>query len=76
MRSLILAVFASSLCASSAAWAGVTPRHHISGTSGRRSTPITKVGATRSYGAEIVLAGASYNDAYEHALQLAHQALG
>lgn len=36
-------------------------------------TPITKVGATRSYGAEIVLAGASYNDAYEHALQLAQE---
>jgi threonine dehydratase len=36
-------------------------------------TPITKVGATRSYGAEIVLAGASYNDAYEHALELAQE---
>lgn len=36
-------------------------------------TPITKVGATRSYGAEIVLAGASYNDAYEHALILAKE---
>tara|TARA_R110002072_G_scaffold8785_4_gene43803 strand:+ start:275 stop:1471 length:1197 start_codon:yes stop_codon:yes gene_type:complete len=36
-------------------------------------TPITKVGATRSYGAEIVLAGASYNDAYEHALVLAKE---
>lgn len=28
-----------------AAWAGVTPRHHISGTSGRPTTPITKVGS-------------------------------
>lgn len=29
-----------------AAWAGVTPRHHSSGTSGRTATPITKVGST------------------------------
>ena len=28
-----------------AAWAGVTPQHHESGTSGRKSTPITKVGS-------------------------------
>lgn len=28
-----------------AAWAGVTPRHHVSGTSGRTTTPITKVGS-------------------------------
>jgi len=28
-----------------AAWAGVTPRHHVSGTSGRPTTPITKVGS-------------------------------
>lgn len=28
-----------------AAWTGVTPQHHTSGTSGRRSTPITKVGS-------------------------------
>lgn len=28
-----------------AAWAGVTPRHFISGTSGRTKTPITKVGS-------------------------------
>jgi transposase len=28
-----------------AAWAGVTPQHHQSGTSGRKSTPITKVGS-------------------------------
>ena len=28
-----------------AAWAGVTPRHHKSGTSGRPTTPITKVGS-------------------------------
>lgn len=28
-----------------AAWAGITPQHHESGTSGRKSTPITKVGS-------------------------------
>ena len=28
-----------------AAWAGLTPRHHISGTSGRTRTPITKIGS-------------------------------
>jgi transposase len=28
-----------------AAWAGVTPRHFVSGTSGRSTTPITKVGS-------------------------------
>ena len=28
-----------------AAWAGVTPRHYVSGTSGRSTTPITKVGS-------------------------------
>ena len=28
-----------------AAWAGVTPGHHASGTSGRTSTPITKIGS-------------------------------
>jgi len=28
-----------------AAWAGITPQHHQSGTSGRKSTPITKVGS-------------------------------
>ena len=28
-----------------AAWAGITPKHHQSGTSGRSSTPITKVGS-------------------------------
>lgn len=28
-----------------AAWAGLTPRHHISGTSGKFRTPITKVGS-------------------------------
>ncbi len=28
-----------------AAWAGLTPQHHQSGTSGRSSTPITKVGS-------------------------------
>ena len=36
-------------------------------------TPITKVEATRRYGAEIVLWGASYGDAYEHALLLAKE---
>jgi len=29
-----------------AAWAGLTPRHFVSGTSGRSQTPITKVGST------------------------------
>lgn len=28
-----------------AAWAGVTPRHYVSGTSGRSATPITKIGS-------------------------------
>jgi len=28
-----------------AAWAGVTPRHFVSGTSGRSTTPITKIGS-------------------------------
>ena len=28
-----------------AAWTGVTPKHHQSGTSGKKSTPITKVGS-------------------------------
>ncbi|MEO0446100.1 MAG: transposase [Verrucomicrobiota bacterium] len=28
-----------------AAWAGLTPRHFVSGTSGRSTTPITKVGS-------------------------------
>jgi transposase len=30
-----------------AAWAGVTPQHHSSGTSGKTRTPITKIGSTR-----------------------------
>lgn len=30
-----------------AAWAGVTPKHHKSGTSGRTTTPITKVGSAQ-----------------------------
>jgi transposase len=30
-----------------AAWAGLTPRHFVSGTSGKRNTPITKVGSNR-----------------------------
>jgi len=29
-----------------AAWAGLTPRHFVSGTSGRSTTPITKIGST------------------------------
>jgi len=29
-----------------AAWAGVTPRHFVSGTSGRTGTPITKIGSS------------------------------
>lgn len=36
-------------------------------------TPLTKVSATRAYGAEVVLHGANYDEAYEHALQLARQ---
>lgn len=36
-------------------------------------TPIAKVGATRRYGAEIVLAGANYNDAFEVAQALADE---
>ena len=28
-----------------AAWAGLTPKHYVSGTSGRSTTPITKVGS-------------------------------
>lgn len=34
------------------------------------NAPLTKVEATRSYGAEVVLAGASYDDAYAHALEI------
>lgn len=30
-----------------AAWTGVTPRHFVSGTSGKTRTPITKIGSTR-----------------------------
>jgi transposase len=30
-----------------AAWAGLTPRHHTSGTSGKTRTPITKIGSVR-----------------------------
>lgn len=30
-----------------AAWAGLTPRHFVSGTSGKTRTPITKIGSTR-----------------------------
>jgi transposase len=29
-----------------AAWAGLTPRHHTSGTSGKTQTPITKIGSS------------------------------
>lgn len=35
-----------------------------------RGTPIAKVSATEGYGAEVVLHGDCYDDAYEHAMQL------
>lgn len=35
-----------------------------------RSTPIAKVSATQGYGAEVVLAGDNYDEAYRHALTL------
>ena len=34
-------------------------------------TPLTKVSSTRAYGAEVVLFGANYDDAYEKALEVA-----
>ena len=36
-------------------------------------TPLTKVSATRAYGAEVILHGPNYDEAYEHALQQAQQ---
>lgn len=35
-----------------------------------RSTPIAKISATEGYGAEVVLHGDCYDDAYEHAMEL------
>ena len=35
-----------------------------------RSTPIAKVQATEGYGAEVILHGDCYDEAYEHALQV------
>ena len=32
-------------------------------------TPLTKVSATRAYGAEVVLHGANYDEAYEKAIE-------
>src|SRR6266567_4729672 len=36
-------------------------------------TPLTKVSATRAYGAEVVLHGANYDEAYEKAVDLSQQ---
>src|SRR6266498_2406153 len=36
-------------------------------------TPLTKVSATRAYGAEVVLHGANYDEAYEQAVELSQQ---
>jgi threonine dehydratase len=36
-------------------------------------TPLTKVSATRAYGAEVVLHGANYDEAYEKAMELSRQ---
>lgn len=36
-------------------------------------TPLTKVSATRAYGAEVILHGPNYDEAYENALQQAQQ---
>lgn len=36
-------------------------------------TPLTKVSATRAYGAEVILHGPNYDEAYENALQQARQ---
>lgn len=35
-------------------------------------TPLTKVSATRSYGAEVLLHGTNYDEAYEKAMQVSH----
>ena len=37
------------------------------------TTPITKVSATRSYGAEVVLVGANYDEACQEAMRRCHQ---
>ncbi len=36
-------------------------------------TPLTKVSSTRSYGADVILHGANYDEAFEKALQVAQQ---
>ncbi|HZQ94108.1 MAG TPA: threonine ammonia-lyase [Candidatus Sulfotelmatobacter sp.] len=36
-------------------------------------TPLTKVSATRAYGADVVLHGANYDEAFARALELSHQ---
>ncbi len=36
-------------------------------------TPLTKVSATRGYGADVVLYGANYDEAYERAIELSRQ---
>jgi threonine dehydratase len=36
-------------------------------------TPLTKVSATRAYGAEVVLHGTNYDEAYENAIELSQQ---
>jgi threonine dehydratase len=36
-------------------------------------TPLTKVSATRAYGAEVVLHGTNYDEAYENAMELSQQ---
>jgi len=36
-------------------------------------TPLTKVSATRAYGAEVLLQGANYDEAYEKAVEQSHQ---
>src|ERR1700757_3314201 len=36
------------------------------------TTPLIKVSATRSYGAEVILFGANYDEAFEQAMQRSH----
>src|SRR5580704_17062116 len=36
-------------------------------------TPLTKVSATRAYGAEVILHGANYDEAYDHAVEQSRQ---
>src|ERR1700759_4751394 len=36
-------------------------------------TPLTKVSSTRAYGAEVILHGANYDEAYENALEQSQQ---